>query len=90
VSSPTPKNWQQFLRLSNNKTDLFKFLNDELMKKSSAGQPLIVTDGANVLCAPPRNTSNIAPCNHEEADSRIMVHVGDAVSVMQGFRKILV
>ena len=58
------------------------------MKKSSADQPLIVTDGANVLCAPPRDTSNIAPCNHEEADSRVMVHVGDAA--MQGFRKILV
>ena len=88
VSSPTPKNWHQFLRLNSNKTDLFKFLNDELMEKTSADKPLIVTDGANVLCSPPRDTSYIAPCNHEEADSRIMVHVGDAV--MQGFHKILV
>ena len=41
-----------------------------------------------MLCLPTRDTSNIAPCNHEEADSRIMVHVSDAV--MQGFHKILV
>ena len=43
-----------------------------------------VTDGPAVLCVPERDTSN----NHEEADSRIMVRVADAV--MQGFHKILV
>ena len=88
VSSPAPKNWQQFLGLANNKISLFAFLNKELMENTPADQPLIVTDGANVLCSPPRDTSNIAPCNHEEADSRIMVHVSDAV--MQGFHKILI
>ena len=60
----------------------------ELLENASGDQTLIVTDSANVLCLPTRDTSNIAPCNHEEADSRIMVHVSDAV--MQGFHKILV
>ena len=32
--------------------------------------------------------NSIAPCNHEEADTRMMVHVNDAV--MQGFNKILI
>ncbi|KAG0715349.1 hypothetical protein GWK47_012116 [Chionoecetes opilio] len=88
VSSPVPKNWQQFLRLNSNKIELFKLLNDELMASASAENPLVVTDGVNVLCVPARDTTSIAPCNHEEADSRIMVHVADAVR--QGFHKILV
>ena len=88
VSSPIPKNWQQFLRLNSNKIELFKLLNNELIASASAEQPLVVTDGDTVLCVPARDTTNIAPSNHEEADSRITVHVADAV--MQGFHKILV
>ena len=88
VSSPIPKNWQQFLRLNSNKIELFKLLNNELIASASAEQPLVVTDGDTVLCIPARDTTNIAPSNHEEADSRITVHVADAV--MQGFLKILV
>ena len=67
---------------------LFPFLNKEMLENASGDQTLIVTDGTNVLCLPTRDTGNITPCNHEEADSRIMVHVSDAV--MQGFHKILV
>ena len=52
ASSLTPKNWQQFLCLANNKTDLFTFLNKELLENASGDQTLIVTDGANVLCLP--------------------------------------
>ena len=88
ASSPIPNNWQQFLRLNSNKVELFKHLNNELLASASPNQALVVTDGANVICVPARDTTNMAPCNHEEADSRIMVHVADAV--MQGFNKILV
>lgn len=88
MSSPVPKNWQHFLRVNSNKAELFKLLNNELMKTASTGQVFVVTEGADVRCIPSRDKANIAPCNHEEADSRIMVHVSDAV--MQGFQKILV
>ncbi|KAI8503415.1 hypothetical protein Bbelb_192360 [Branchiostoma belcheri] len=87
-SSPIPKNWQQFLRLNSNKIELFEFLTATLVDCASADHPLVLTDGPNVQCVPPRDTSRIAPCNHEEADSRIMVHVADAAA--EGFRKIMV
>ncbi|KAI8477797.1 hypothetical protein Bbelb_444750 [Branchiostoma belcheri] len=87
-SSPIPKNWQQFLRLNSNKIELFEFLTATLVDCASADHPLVVTDGPNVQCVAPRDTSRIAPCNHEEADSRIMVHVADAAA--EGFRKIMV
>ena len=49
---------------------------------------LVMTDGQGVICLPTRDTHNLAPCNHEEADTRMMVHIVDSVS--QGYDKILV
>eukprot|EP00058_Branchiostoma_floridae_P011619 XP_002597107.1 hypothetical protein BRAFLDRAFT_76362 [Branchiostoma floridae] len=86
-TSPIPNNWQQFLRSNDNKKELFDHLNATLLKSASTEQNLVVTDGPNVRCVPPRDTE-IDPCNHEEADSRIMVHVADAAN--EGFRRILV
>ena len=79
-STTVPKNWQQSLRVSTNKIELFKLLSNELMMVTiSAGQELV---------NPARKTVNISPCNHEEADSRIMLHIADAAE--RGFSKILV
>ena len=88
MSSPIPRNWQQFLRLNDNKTELFKLLNRELVASATAEKSLVVTNGDTALCTPTQDMTNLTPCNHEEADSRIMVHVADAI--MLGFQKILV
>ena len=66
-ASPIPKGWQNFLQL-NNKTELFKLLNEEVMKTASREQVFIVTNGVDVHCVPVHDKTNIAPCNHEEAD----------------------
>ena len=89
-STPVPKkNWQQFLRVSTNTIELFKLLSNELMMVPiPAGQELVITDGEGVHCNTARNTLDISPCNHEEADSRIMLHIADAAE--RGFNKILV
>ena len=59
-----------------------------MMVTIPAGQELVITDGEGVHGNPARNTANISPCNHEEADSRIMLHIADAAE--PGFSKILV
>jgi len=77
ISGPTPNNWQQFLFLclSNNKTDLLKFLDDEPMEKAVLMDYVHLHDiQATLLPATMRK--------------QIVVHVGDAV--MQDFHKILV
>ena len=51
-------------------------------------QQFILTDGSDVICSQSRDLKNLAPCNHEEADTRIMVHIADAYK--QGYTKILV
>lgn len=48
---------------------------------------VVTTYGAQVLSTPSRDTSLLAPCSHEEADTRMTLHLADAVN--QGFQKIL-
>ena len=40
------------------------------------------------MCTQPREVSGLAPCFHEEADTRIILHLEDAVK--QGYTKILI
>ena len=40
-----------------------------------------------VVCIPPQDISHLAPSNDEEADTRIMLHLADAIS--KSFNKIL-
>ena len=53
-----------------------------------ANNGIALTDGPGVICIPTRDTTSIAPCDHEEADTRIMLHIADAVG--RGYSKILV
>ncbi len=74
-----PTDWKSFLRHSDNKTELFSYLAQFIHENlRPEGKTVIVTKGENALCWPPRDTSLINPCNHEEADTRIFVHVKDA------------
>ena len=88
ASSPLPKNWHQFLRHDENKTELFSLLNDLLISSDVVKCELVVTDGPGVVCNPLKNTRNLAPCLHEEADTRIMVHVSDAFN--RGYSKFMI
>ena len=49
---------------------------------------IVVTSGCGVQCIPPtKDTGNLAPCDHEETDTWMFVHVADAIS--KGYNKIL-
>ena len=44
------------------------------------GKQIVATHRTKVLCSPPLTVgSHLSPCSHEEADTRMMVHVADAV-----------
>ena len=77
-SSSIPQNWSEFLRIDENKMELFAFLATSVASMETDKQ-IISTHHADVLCTKPRDLSGIARCNHEEADTRIMLHVDDAV-----------
>ncbi len=78
-NAQVPTDWKSFLRHSDNKTELFSFLAHFIHENlKPEGKTIVVTTGENVLCWPPRDTSLIDPCNHEEADTRMFLHVKDA------------
>ena len=80
LSCPIPRNWEQFFCLNENKTELFKLLNNELVASATESGSLSLLPMR--ICVPARAMPNLAPCNHEEADSRIMVHVADAIMLI--------
>ena len=83
-----PRYWQNFLRHSENKTELFQFLADKVVESSFANR-VIITKGQNALSNQiDVDLSDVSPCNHEEADTRIFLHVSDAVN--KGFNTLIV
>ena len=41
-----------------------------------------------MICHPIKNNSMLAPCDHDEADTRIFLHIADAV--LRGYSKMLI
>ena len=87
ANCPIPRNWSEFLRVDENKSQLFRFL-AECLSTLNTGKQVITTCGDQVLCTVQRDVTDLAPCSHEEADTRIMLHVQDAVN--HGYNKIAI
>ncbi|KAJ8394095.1 hypothetical protein AAFF_G00049000 [Aldrovandia affinis] len=77
--------FQAFLRIDENKVELFAFLATRIATTETEKQ-IIITNHQEVLCTQPRDVVGLAPCSHEEADTRILLHVQDAVR--QGYTKV--
>ncbi len=73
-----------------NKKEIFSFLSKSLMQSFvEPTKELVVTDGEQVLSVPSQNDLHLlSPCTHEEADSRMMLHVAHAAQ--QGHQGILI
>ena len=64
-------NWRSFLRLDQNKTELFRYLSTTIIQHGDKGDVIMICayddtciSGSNEL-----HLSNLTPCNHEEADT---------------------
>ena len=79
-----PGNWQEFLRINNNKIELFSFL--ATSADISTDKQVISICHTGVLCTQSRDVSGLAPCTHEEADTRILLHLEDALK--HGYNKV--
>ena len=75
-----PGNWASVLRVDDNKMELFSFLSGALLDSFQlADKQLVITDRDAVLSKPPLlDTASVAPCTHEESDSRMMLHAAHA------------
>ena len=73
-----PENWIGILCDESNKKELFQFL----MQKNSSfyspeGKEVFVTSDVDVLTK--GSNHDMLPCDHEEADTRLLVHLVDAL-----------
>ncbi|KAJ8333969.1 hypothetical protein SKAU_G00412880 [Synaphobranchus kaupii] len=86
-TSKVPSNWWNFLRDSDNKTEIFNFLADKITQMS-ATNIIIVTKEEDAASNHLISLAKMAPCSHEEADTRIFVHARQAVE--EGCKSILI
>ena len=84
-----PSNWKEFLRDSKNKTELFHFLSTKI-SSHDCDKILISTFNAgvhgNIPCEV--DLSPLEPCSHEEAGTRLLVHVHHAQ--VTGFKNVII
>ena len=75
--SRIPGNWQSFLRLDKNKQELFEFLSNEAINISTE-KVIVSTIGEVAVTNGSSDLSFMSPSNHEEADTRMLLHAMDA------------
>ena len=78
-SSLIPKEWLEFLRIDDNKTKLFSYLAASAVANIKTSKTFITTHQSNVLYINRQDFAGLATCKHEEADTRIIVNLEDAV-----------
>ena len=90
VNEATPiwKNWQQFLRNDDNKTELFKLLASGLTSSPIHNGVIVATESENVHSSENIDLSMVDACNDEEADNRVFLHAKQAAQ--EGHRKIVI
>ena len=89
--SPIPINWEGFLRIEENKDELFCYLSESMKAYDTRNKVLVSTLGKSVITAGQNvimNMEGLQPCSHEEADTRILLHV--AHCAQQGYKRIAI
>ena len=88
-SNTIPGNWQEFLRLEDNKTELFDFLAHQVVENLSGEKDVYTTCGQNVLCSRVRqDISSLAPYTLEEADTRMHLLIQQTNGIAE-YRRII-
>ena len=75
--APIPKNWQNFLCDSDNKTTLFGLIADTLQSLNPFIVAIFLTKQDTVLSNQSSDLSLISPCIQEEADTPVLLHVSN-------------
>ena len=74
-----PSNFKDFLSDPTNKTELFQYLNSKLLSLDlPPNKHLIITQGEKVFSVG-SNYCDMQNCDHEESDSRVVVHMLNAL-----------
>ena len=69
AANKLPNDWNEFLKRYEHREQLFGYLAKESVKLEVNGK--IISTHNEVVVKKEEDTSNLVPCNHEEAGSRI-------------------
>ena len=89
-----PKDWNNYLCNESNKTESFTYLSEVIANTVfTEGKVIITTCGKNVLQVSTTQeskvqTEGLSSCNHEEFDTRVMLHAANVVAT--GYKRILI
>ena len=86
-----PRNWNSFIEVDENKSNLTQFLSDELEKEVHPdGQEVVISGGFDDLekvVSTGRNDVSHLQADHEEADPQILLHLADATN--KGYERLI-
>ena len=88
ADTPIPVNWESFLRLNGNKDDLFQYLASCIQTMDTREKVIISTLRNAVVASCTYDCHALQPCDHEEADTCILLHAADCQK--QGFSKFMI
>ena len=78
-NSPIPTNWDGFLRVDENKKELFRFLAATCSTSDCFDKKVISSYDQSEVSITSGDIGDLSPCTHEEAETRIFVHCLDSV-----------
>ena len=81
-------NWESFLRVDQNKKELFAYMAELAITIRADDKLVIATKGEDILCNKRQDGSNLSPCTHEEADTRLLLHAADCSR--NGYSKVMI
>ncbi len=82
-----PSNWQEFLRVDENKSSLFHLTSDRIVDEEFPGLVIVTIDNEVLSSAPCDDLARLMSCTHAEEDTRMFVHASDGAE--HGMNKIL-
>ena len=85
-----PTNWKEFLSCAENKKELFPLVSRRLVETSQLppGKVLLMTENERCISTDDMDLEFLSPSNHEEADTRMFLHLFGAV--ICGHKKVLI
>ena len=88
TTSKVPGNWHKFLASIENLKKLFSFLSKKVTEQPiDENKTVYITNNDLVHRVGDGNSSSMPPCNHEEADTRVLVHLFHALETSFTWKK---
>jgi hypothetical protein len=89
-NAPIAPNWESFLRIEQNKDELFHYLAECIRSYDASGKILLSKDEIIITAGDYElgDIESVQPCTHEEAHTRILLHVAHCAK--RGIMKIAI